>query len=77
MISVMPVPLLLVHPRNIANKVIFEMYPLFAITVGNLIAILSIRNLFFKNQIVYFFRSKLTDLFLFSFLIHPVEPPVL
>ena len=34
MISVMPVPLLSVHHGNIANKVIFDMYPLFAFTAG-------------------------------------------
>ena len=47
------------------------------VVFGNFLVIFSTRNLFLKNHIVYFFGSKLTSFFLFSFLIHPVEPPFL
>ena len=45
------------------------------VVFGNFLVILSTRNLFLKNHIVYFFGSKLTNFFLFSFLIHPVGLP--
>lgn len=46
------------------------------VVFGNFLVMLSTRNLFLKNHIVYLFVSKLTSFFLFLFLIHPVEPPL-
>lgn len=52
MISVMPVPLYQFIHGNIANKVIFDMYPLFAFTAG-LVRCLHINRLYKLSESIW------------------------